>query len=54
MAEGHTNRQIAARLFLSPHTVDSHIRHAFAKLSVSSRVELTRRILVEDRPKRDA
>jgi len=54
VAEGHTNRQIAARLFLSPHTVDSHIRHAFAKLSVSSRVELTRRVLADDRPQRDA
>lgn len=54
VAEGHTNRQIGVRLFLSPHTVDSHIRHTFAKLSVSSRVELTRRALAEDPPKHDA
>jgi DNA-binding CsgD family transcriptional regulator/tetratricopeptide (TPR) repeat protein len=53
VAEGHTNRQIADRLFLSPHTVDSHIRHTFAKLSVSSRVELTRLALANDQPKRD-
>lgn len=49
VAEGHTNRQIADRLFLSPHTVDSHIRHAFAKLGVSSRVELTRIVMANDR-----
>jgi DNA-binding CsgD family transcriptional regulator len=52
VAEGHTNRQVADRLFLSPHTVDSHMRHAFAKLGVSSRVELTRVALANDRPRR--
>jgi DNA-binding CsgD family transcriptional regulator/tetratricopeptide (TPR) repeat protein len=50
VAQGHTNRQIAATLFISPHTVDSHIRHTFAKLNVSSRVELTRLALSDDRP----
>ncbi|HEX6352825.1 helix-turn-helix transcriptional regulator [Actinophytocola sp.] len=50
VAQGNTNRQIAASLFLSPHTVDSHIRHVFAKLGVSSRVELTRRALSDDQP----
>jgi len=52
VAEGGTNRQIADRLFLSPHTVDSHIRHAFAKLGVTSRVELTRLALANDQPRR--
>lgn len=46
VAEGLTNRQVAARLYLSPHTVDSHLRHAFTKLDLNSRVELTRRVLV--------
>ncbi|MFL6125447.1 AAA family ATPase [Actinophytocola sp.] len=50
VAQGNTNRQIATSLFLSPHTVDSHIRHVFAKLGVSSRVELTRRVLANDQP----
>lgn len=48
VAEGLTNRQVAARLHLSPHTVDSHLRHSFTKLGVSSRVELTRRILAHE------
>lgn len=45
VAEGKTNRSVAAELFLSPHTVDSHLRHAFVKLGVASRVELTRAFL---------
>jgi DNA-binding CsgD family transcriptional regulator len=48
VAEGLTNREAARQLFLSPHTVDSHLRHAFAKLGLSSRVELTRRVLEHD------
>ena len=43
--EGMTNREVAARLYLSPHTVDSHLRHSFAKLGLRSRVELTREVL---------
>jgi DNA-binding CsgD family transcriptional regulator len=41
-AEALTNRQIADRLFLSPHTVTTHLRHVFAKLAIRSRVELVR------------
>lgn len=41
-ARGLTNRQIGERLFLSPHTVSSHLRHTFTKLEISSRVELAR------------
>ncbi|MFG3494199.1 AAA family ATPase [Streptomyces sp. NPDC047928] len=43
VTEGLTNREVANQLYLSPHTVDSHLRHVFAKLGVHSRVELTRR-----------
>ncbi|MEN3358508.1 MAG: hypothetical protein V7637_2490 [Mycobacteriales bacterium] len=44
VAAGLTNRQVAARMFLSPHTVAFHLRHIFQKLEVSSRVELALRL----------
>ncbi len=42
VAEGLTNREVAERLFVSPHTVNSHLRHVFSKLGINSRVELAR------------
>jgi DNA-binding CsgD family transcriptional regulator len=42
IAAGLTNRETAERLFVSPHTVNSHLRHAFTKLNVNSRLELAR------------
>jgi DNA-binding CsgD family transcriptional regulator len=42
VAGGATNKEAAARLFLSPDTVNTHLRHAFAKLKIRSRVELAR------------
>ena len=41
IATGMTNSQVAARLHLSPHTVDGRLRRVFAKLGVNTRVELT-------------
>ena len=42
VAQGLSNRQVANRVFLSPHTVAFHLRHIFWKLGVTSRVQLAR------------
>jgi DNA-binding CsgD family transcriptional regulator len=42
VADGLTNREVAERLYVSPHTVSGHLRHAFEKLEISSRVTLSR------------
>ena len=49
VVDRHTNAEIAAALFLSQKTVESHIRNMFRKLSVSSRVELARAVEQADR-----
>jgi DNA-binding CsgD family transcriptional regulator len=49
VAMGLRNREVAERLHLSPHTVDSHLRHAYTKLGVSSRVQLTRHAIARMR-----
>ena len=45
VAEGLNNNQVAARMYISTHTVAHHLRQAFRKLSIASRVELTRIVI---------
>jgi DNA-binding CsgD family transcriptional regulator len=42
VAQGLSNRDVAAQLFLSPRTIASHLRNIFRKLGISSRTELAR------------
>jgi len=42
VTEGFTNREVAERLYVSPNTVSSHLRRAFEKLGINSRVALAR------------
>ena len=42
VAQGRTNREVAAALFLAERTVETHLSHVYAKLGVRSRAELVR------------
>jgi DNA-binding CsgD family transcriptional regulator len=49
VAEGRTNREVAAALFLGERTVASHLNHIYAKLGVRSRTELAVRLHADER-----
>jgi DNA-binding CsgD family transcriptional regulator len=50
VARGHTNREVAAAVFITENTVQTHLRHIFGKLGVRSRTELAARLPVAPRP----
>jgi DNA-binding CsgD family transcriptional regulator len=45
VAEGLNNSQVAARMYISSHTVAHHLHQAYRKLTITSRVELTRIVI---------
>jgi DNA-binding CsgD family transcriptional regulator len=49
VAHGATNRDAAAALFLSPKTIEFHLRNVYRKLGIGSRTELVRRVVLGDR-----
>jgi DNA-binding NarL/FixJ family response regulator len=40
VSQGLSNKEVAAQLFLSPRTIEYHLRKVFTKLGISSRAEL--------------
>jgi DNA-binding CsgD family transcriptional regulator len=46
LGEGRTTREVAAALFLSPKTVEYHLRKVYTKLGIRSRAELAEQLAV--------
>jgi DNA-binding CsgD family transcriptional regulator len=43
-ASGRANKEIARTLFVTVHTVEAHLKHAYAKLGIHSRAQLAHRL----------
>lgn len=48
VAEGASNKEVAAALYLTPKTVEYHLTHVYRKLGLRSRAELVRRLAGSD------
>lgn len=49
-ADGLANKEIARRLFITVHTVEVHLAHAYAKLGVRSRTQLANHLAAPSSP----
>jgi serine/threonine-protein kinase PknK len=47
IAQGLTNRQIAARLVIAPRTAENHVQHIFDKVGVSSRAQVAAWVVLQ-------
>ena len=48
LAAGKTTREAAAAIFVSPKTIEYHLRHVYSKLSINSRDELIAAFAADD------
>lgn len=47
IADGHTDKRLADKLFISPHTVRTHLKNIYEKLNAHSKVEAVMKAIKE-------